>query len=792
MKIQNTSHLKIARAWKFLAPLVASALCADAQTTYTGGSGNWTEVYADRVWFTDPVTGPFDYYSGDFNASSPYNLGLWSSGSSPFSDANMGQVEARTFTTNGSTSGANQALSVGQSFLINMGGATADGGFSRAGIETGGRIGFTLARGTDLFNGGTGDGGSRANGGSEGMMRVEFVGGQSNAQILSGPGEDTVTQSGMPTFDDFKSGQYYRVEILSDNEFTLKYGPTAATATQTYNIMDFLGTGTIGRIQVYNLGANMDALYGSIVVSNMNSLSLTSNTGETRTVSGVISDNTNAGTPNHIVKDGAGLVSLTNSNTHTGNTTIQSGTLAVTNSNALGTAGSVSVARDATLRLSGNIAVSRPMHLQGTSTANPSIYSSAGSNTVSGPVTVSGNTTEFGTGNNANLTITGGISGSQEVHFAAAVGSTITVSGNGISTTGPLGVEVRGAGHVLLNATNTFTGAIFMDSNMEIGSAGNLQNGNASMSMNLRSANATLTYSGAGDQILSGAIAGNGSIQKNNASSTLTLSGSSTYLGSTTVSAGTLAVTGSINNSTATVQNGATLSGSGSVGGLILNSGAIISPGNSPGTLSVAGNATWNGGANLNWQVASTNANPSIQTAAGTGWDFVDIGGTLTLGVSTSNKFHINLWSLSSTGPDANGTVPGWDPAVGSTWLIASAAGGIYLDGSPLDFDSDYSSYFNINTSATAGAGGWSGGLPASFNIITLGNANNLYLQALTTGAAAVPEPGQIASSLLLLAAAGGWMIRKRIRVKTHPFGLPRKERTARDGAAPANTGIRL
>jgi len=260
-------------------------------------------------------------------------------------------------------------------------------------------------------------------------------------------------------------------------------------------------------------------------------------------------------------------------------------------------------------------------------------------------------------------------------------------------------------------------------------------------------------------------ISGSGGLtMAGSGNTTMVLYGNQTYTGATNITGGTLSVLGSVNNSTATVQSGATLTGGGSVGGLILNSGAKLLPGNSPGTLTVLGNATWNGGANLNWQVLSTNTNPSNQTAAGTGWDFVDIGGTLTLGVSTSNKFNLNLWSLSSTGPDVNGTIPGWDPAVGSTWLIAKAVGGIYLDGSALALNSNYSSLFNINTSATGGAGGWSGALPASFQIITLGNANNLYLQALANGAAAVPEPGQVASSLLLLGGIGGyvWINRRR------------------------------
>jgi autotransporter-associated beta strand protein len=69
---------------------------------------------------------------------------------------------------------------------------------------------------------------------------------------------------------------------------------------------------------------------------------------------------------------------------------------------------------------------------------------------------------------------------------------------------------------------------------------------------------------------------------------TMLLSGSNGYTGSTTVSAGTLVVDGSIlGTSDVTVAPGAVLGGSGSIGGLTTVSGTL-SPGNSPGELTLA------------------------------------------------------------------------------------------------------------------------------------------------------------------------------------------------------------
>jgi autotransporter-associated beta strand protein len=236
-------------------------------------------------------------------------------------------------------------------------------------------------------------------------------------------------------------------------------------------------------------------------------------------------------------------------------------------------------------------------------------------------------------------------------------------------------------------------------------------------------------------------------------SGTTTLTGASTYLGGTTVSAGTLNVNGSL-ASTATVQSGATLGGSGSVGGLIINSGGTANPGNSPGTLTVTGNAVWNAGGNYDWESLAANADPAVQTAAGTDWDFMDISGTLTFGgLGLGNEFNLNLASFSD--PTTPGVLPDWDPAIGSTWLIARAAGGIYNTATLLSSNTNYTSLFNINTT------GWLGDLPlGGFQVVTLGNSTDLYLQAI--GSAAVPEPGQVAASILLLTGIGGYVWLKR------------------------------
>lgn len=113
---------------------------------------------------------------------------------------------------------------------------------------------------------------------------------------------------------------------------------------------------------------------------------------------------------------------------------------------------------------------------------------------------------------------------------------------------------------------------------------------------------ATLTVdtSELGDSLFKGVIedGGDGALALTKAGAgRLTLTGTSTYTGATTVSEGILAVDGSIAASTVTVEDGATLMGKGTVGTAALNSGAAIRAGGPATTLTVSGDLTFNSGA---------------------------------------------------------------------------------------------------------------------------------------------------------------------------------------------------
>ena len=146
-----------------------------------------------------------------------------------------------------------------------------------------------------------------------------------------------------------------------------------------------------------------------------------------------------------------------------------------------------------------------------------------------------------------------------------------------------------------------------------------------------------------------------GSLIKSGAGS-LTLTGANTYRGATTVNGGTLNVNGSI-TSNVTINDSGTLGGSGSVGGLIANTGASVAPGNSIGTLNVAGDVTFKAGSTYAVELSPTQ---SDQLVAG-GKATLE-GGTVTLALENT--------------PDLL-TQPQARSLLGRQYQILHAAGGI-------------------------------------------------------------------------------------------------------------------
>ena len=196
------------------------------------------------------------------------------------------------------------------------------------------------------------------------------------------------------------------------------------------------------------------------------------------------------------------------------------------------------------------------------------------------------------------------------------------LGGTGIITAGNTagGVLMNGAGTLVLDGTNTYTGGTTINSGvLQVGQA----NG-AILSQPLGAVtgavtnSAVLNFGNSGTMTIANNINGNGTVNQNGAGVT-TLSGTNGYLGNTTVNAGTLAINGPLTASNVNISGG-TLSGTSTISGMVtLNSGTLTSgpvPASNSGTLNIGG-LTVNGGTLTFDLGSSTNNTINVATAAG-------------------------------------------------------------------------------------------------------------------------------------------------------------------------------
>jgi autotransporter-associated beta strand protein len=208
-----------------------------------------------------------------------------------------------------------------------------------------------------------------------------------------------------------------------------------------------------------------------------------------------------------------------------------------------------------------------------------------------------------------------------------------------ISGAGGVTIANTSTARVRLVSNNTYTGPTTISSgSLMIGQGNPGEPG--SIASTVVNNSAALIFNRVEDLTYNGAINGSGTMEKQGAGK-LVLTGTHSYTGLTTVSAGTLLINGSIAGPVA-VQSAGTLGGRGTVGGNTTIDGSLA-PGAGVDTLRINGDCTWNG-----------HASPTMRFELGdNASDKLNVGRAFTKGSGTNFRFDF----LGTGGGIANGTV---------------------------------------------------------------------------------------------------------------------------------------
>lgn len=457
---------------------------------------------------------------------------------------------------------------------------------------------------------------------------VEISGVISGAGDLVKQGTGTLTLSGTNTY---AGGTAINNGVLTTNNTTALGTGTVAVNGGTLNLGSALTIGALTGAGDVTLGANLLTTGGN---------------NASTTYAGVLS-----GTGG-LAKTGSGEMTLTGTNTYSGETAVFDGTLTAGTADAFGTGG--------TLRLGGGdvdlggftITKNSLIAQNGTlrnGTLNMTDSGQFQNATIDAVLTGVGGVTSAGAGTtvlSAANTFTGDI---------IANSGTFDITGSTVSTT--VNIRNNGAGIIVRGNSLADTAAVTISNSGVLTVAadetiGSLASASATASVVL---NADLTTGDAGDDTFAGVVSGAGDLIKQGAG-TFTVSGLSTGTGTLVNNAGTVDLTGTwagdVDNTAA---------------------GTFTTTGTVSGAVTTAGIMNANSGANLNGLVTVTagtlNANGALFNAGLT----VESGGTLDLDADTDVTGTVNLSGAVTNTGGGNKVLAGGQIDAGGT--IAAGAG---------------------------------------------------------------------------------------------------------------------
>jgi autotransporter-associated beta strand protein/T5SS/PEP-CTERM-associated repeat protein len=570
----------LAGAGSTLEKLGAGTLTLSAANTYNGG----TNIGGGTLAVTSG--GAISHGAADLTVGTSSGSGelLVSGGSVTSANALLGTAAGSTGTatiTSGSwdTTGA---LKVGEAagatgvLTIQGGSVTSDSsylGFAAGSSGTATVTGGTWTNSGDLRVGNDGTGALGISG--SGVVAVGgslFQGGSGSIDLASGgtlriglggtTGEllTDLAVNGTLVFDRSDDSSYFG--ILSGTGAVTKLGGGTLTLTGQSTLTG-LTTITAGTLQIGD-----GTVDGAIAGNALNNASLAFNTLGTETYAGNISGS------GDLTKSGVGTLTLTGSSSYSGGTNFDGGTVVLGSADALGASGTLSFdggvmrysganTTDYSDRFStaGNQAfavdtagqdVSFATGLSGAGSSLEKLgggtLTLTGANTYDAGTTVTAGTLRIGNGGTTG-SLVGDIANAGAVVFDRSDDSTFAGAISGTGTLAKLG-----DGTLTLSGANTFTGlATIQSGTLSIGGGGTTGAIDADVVNN-----GVLAFNRSDASGYAGSVSGTGSLLKLG-DGTLTLSGSSSYSGSTTVNDGTLAVAagGALNHASADLIVGA-------------------------------------------------------------------------------------------------------------------------------------------------------------------------------------------------------------------------------------------
>ncbi len=356
---------------------------------------------------------------------------------------------------------------------------------------------------------------------------------------------------------------------------TIIDGTTVEVTNSNPGISSSIGTGLLTLDNgILEAGANNLAFSNAVTLTN-NGGTFDTN-GNILTWNGVISGD------GGLTKVGAGTLILGSTNTYAGGTLVDGGTLGLGANDALGS-GPVTMQPGTTLQFEASgIALENAIALN----ANSTLDTGSNMDGISGVISGSGALTKIGSG----MLILAGAN---------------TYAGGTFLDEGTLGIDSNGALGAGALAMQPGTTLQFEADELTLPNAIVL---NADPTIDTQSNTDTI----------SGVISGSGSLDKIG-SGTLILTAANTYTGPTDVQGGTLAVRGSL-DSIVTVESGATLGGTGTVGGIVANSGATVAPGvlGPYARFTVTGEASFAAGSTFAVNVNPAGQNDKLVTSGAT------------------------------------------------------------------------------------------------------------------------------------------------------------------------------